>query len=434
MLVSFPTMKAISFLSGSSEPGSSKSKSLKALGLCALLLAGLLAVMLFQPWVANAQAASFKDVGPSHPYRVQIDTLAQLGIINGYSDGTFHPNATVTRQQLAKMVILAMRIAVSEDDKCTFPDVKKSGDLELYPDNYVAAAAREGIVTGYPAANGAIFKPDASVTVAQLVTMGTRATTRPLIVPPASYKSAWGNFSPVHAVIARVAQYNGLLRDFAPPGTKLKSMSPLRAATRAEAAALLFNIMGTDQGGLSGRFLGDSTDLVRFFREKTGGNDGKFSVPLETLAKFYVTYGKRFGIRADMAWAQMIHETGYGQYGGVVLPEQNNMAGIGATGPGVPGNSFATAELGVIAQYAHLAWYVYPQHFSDPYCVKVEQPADGPITTPGDPRHFAQENGGPHKGNVRTVYELSGKWAVGSEYGAAVQRIAASITLTVGLW
>ncbi|NLP10804.1 glucosaminidase domain-containing protein, partial [bacterium] len=41
----------------------------------------------------------------------------------------------------------------------------------------------------------------------------------------------------------------------------------------------------------------------------------------ETLAKLYVVYGKRFGIRADMAWAQMIHETGYGQYGGDVAPE-----------------------------------------------------------------------------------------------------------------
>ncbi len=99
---------------------------------------------------------------------------------------------------------------------------------------------------------------------------------------------------------------------------------------------------------------------------------------LETLAKLYVVYGKRFGIRADMAWAQMIHETGYGQYGGDVAPEQNNMAGIGATG-GIPGNSFATAELGVIAQYIHLAWYIYPEHMSDPYCILVSQPADGPI-------------------------------------------------------
>lgn len=418
MLVSFLTMKT---------------KHLKLPGFLALALMTVLAGALLQPHIAQAQAAGFSDVPSSNPYRVQIETLAQLGIIEGYSDGTFHPNAAVTRQQLAKMVILSMRIGVSVADESPFLDVMKTSGSSLYPDHYVAAAAREGIVTGYQGSSGPVFKPSAPITLAQLVTMGTRAAARSLIVPPSSYKSAWGNFDPSHGVIARVAQYNGLLRDVALPGSTLKSMSPWRTGTRAEAAALLFNIMGTDTAGLNGRFLGDSTDLVRYFRTNSGGSDGKFSVSLEALAKLYVLYGDRFGIRADMAWAQMIHETGYGQYGGVVMPEQNNMAGIGATGPGVPGNSFATAELGVIAQYAHLAWYLYPTHLPDPYCAMVEQPANAPITTPGDPRHF-ESGGSPHKGNVRTVYELSSKWAVGPDYGAAVQRKAAGITLTVGLW
>jgi len=423
MLVSFLAMKTLT----------TRTTSLRLLGLCALAVVAVITGVLLQPQIAQAQAAGFSDVPSSNPYHVQIETLAQLGIIEGYSDGTFHPNAPVTRQQLAKMVILSMRIAVSEGDVSAFVDVKKTTGGALYPDHYVAAAAREGIVTGYTGSSGPLFKPDAPISLAQLVTMGTRATMRSLIVPPSSYKSAWGNFDPAHAVIARVAQYNGLLRELPPPGSTLKSMSPWRTATRAEAAALLFNIMGTDTAGLNGRFPGDSSDLVRYFREHSGGSDGKFSVSLEALAKLYVVYGKRFGIRADMAWAQMIHETGYGQYGGVVVPEQNNLAGIGATGPGVPGNSFASAELGVIAQYAHLAWYVYPSHLSDPYCASVEQPADGPITTPGDPRHFVID-GRVHRGNVRTVYELSAKWAVGPDYGAAVQQKAAGIALSVGIW
>ncbi len=203
------------------------------------------------------------------------------------------------------MVILAMRIGVSEADESAFGDVKKTADGTLYPDHYVAAAAREGIVTGYEGPKGPLFKPDASITLAQLVTMGTRATTRSLVVPPDSYRSAWGNFDPKHSVIARVAQYNGLLRELAPPGSTLKSMSPWRTATRAEAAALLFNIMGTDTAGLNGRFLGDSSDLVRYFREHSGGSDGKFSVSLEALAKLYVDYGetlrhpRRHGLGAD---------------------------------------------------------------------------------------------------------------------------------------
>jgi len=415
---------------------SSRAGSVRCLLLGILAVAVAFAGLMLAPRPAEARAAGFSDVPESHPYHVQIETLAQLGIINGYADGTFRPDAQVTRQQFAKMVILAMRISVTEDDRCVFGDVAKSSDVDLYPDNYIAAAAREGITTGYP---GSIFKPYAAITMAQLVTMGTRAGDRPFYVPPGSYKSAWGNFDKVHSVIARVAQYNGLLRELAPPGKNLKSFSPYGNATRGQAAALLFNVMGTDTAGLNGRFLGDSTDLVRYFREQTDGNDGKFSVPLEQLAKMYVIYGKRFGIRADMAWAQMIHETGYGQYGGDVLPEQNNMAGIGATGGGVRGHSFETAELGVIAQFVHLAWYVYSQHMTDPYCVHVQQPADGPITCPGDPRHFVdQESGAVHKGNVRTIYDLSGKWAPGANYGSAIQGIASRMIeqgfITCGLW
>jgi hypothetical protein len=392
------------------------------------------AAVLLAPRIAEAQAAGFSDVPETHPYHLQIETLSQLGIIAGYSDGTFRPEDLVTRQQFAKMVILAMRISVGEDDKCEFVDVTKSSDVDLYPDNYVAAAARESIVTGYPGTAGPIFRPDAFITMAQMVTMGTRACDRPLFVPPDSFKPAWGSFDTVHSVIARVAQYNGLLRELAPSGKTLKSLSPWKNATRGQAAALLCNVMGTDTAGLNGRFLGDSSDLVKMFRAATDGNNGKFTVPLEDLAKLYVKYGKRFGIRADMAWAQMIHETGYGQYGGDVKPGQNNMVGIGATGGGVPGNSFATAELGVIAQYAHLAWYLYPDHVSDGYCALVVQPDDGPITAPGDPRHFVQSNGQVHKGNVRTIYELSGKWAPGSTYGSAIQALASRIEVTCGLW
>ncbi len=384
-------------------------------------MTALFAVLgLLQP--AVAKAAGFSDVPNSNPYHVQIETLAQLGIIEGYPDGTFRPDAPLTRQQFAKMVVLAMRIAVSESDVCDFKDVTRSGAGSLYPDKYVAAVARERIATGYAVPSARRFKPLMPVTLGQLVTMVTRAAGRPLTAPPDSYRSSWREFDTIHAPAERIAEYNGLLRGLAPTGTALKSMSPWAIATRGQAAALLFNVMGTDSASLEGRFLGTADDLVRYFRAKTGGKDGKFTVPLDTLAQYYITYGARFGLRADMAWAQMIHETGWGQYGGDVLPAQNNMAGIGATGGGVHGNSFATAELGVIAQYAHLAWYVYPDHVSDPYCVKVTQPAGGPITTPGDPRHFLQPDGSPHRATARTVYDLSGTWAVGSDYGAALQR------------
>ena len=349
----------------------------------ALLALALLAVFLLT--TAPALAA-FADVPTNNQYRLQIDVMAKLGVVAGFQDGTFRPDAPVTRQQFAKMVVLAMRIPVSEADVSPFADVHIAGPATLYPDNYVAAVAREQITLGTGGSLGGkpLFNPGGHVTLAQVVTMMTRASGRPLVSPSSSYRSVWGDFDNGHGPTARVAQYNGLLR-YLPD---VLASSPWRDATRAETAALLYNLMGTDPQGMNGLFLGSSSDLVAYFRNQ-GRTAEKFTVPLKDLAKMYVLLGRRFGIRADMAWAQMVHETNFGEYTGEVGALQNNMAGIGATG-GVPGYFFATAELGVIAQYTHLAWYVYPDHLDDLYCRKVAiwDPAGTLPNVPGDPRHF----------------------------------------------
>lgn len=389
---------------------------------------------------ASPPALAFTDVTSSKysgEYSVQIQVMAQLGVVNGFGDGTFRPNDSVTRQQFAKMLVAAMRIPVSESDKCAFADVAPSGPNSLYPDNYIAALSREGIATGVTSvATSGLFKPDDTISLAQLITMCVRAadTVRakaeasPLPEPPSSYRATWGNFGAPHYQSARKAQYNGLLREL-----PLSQMNPWRPATRAEAAALLFNLMGTDPESICGRFLGTSGDLVRYFRSKVPSGE-KFSVSVEELARLYDEYCRRFGIRADVAWVQMCHETAFGWAlgQGDVRPEQNNFAGIGATGGGVPGNTFARAELGVIAHVVHLAWYAYPDHLDDDYCRWVVVPTlETPITTPGDPRHFVWE-GRPHRGGARTVLDLSEKWAVGSAYGATLRAMMANVPVTRG--
>jgi len=130
------------------------------------------------------------------------------------------------------------------------------------------------------------------------------------------------------------------------------------------------------------------------------------------IAQLYVDWGYRFGIRADVAFAQMLHETNFLRYGGDVSPSQNNFAGIGATGGGNPGNSFATPELGVVAHYAHLAWYVFPNHVNG-YC-----------NSSFDPRHF----GTTHRNTVHIIRDLAGQWAVpGTGYAEALARYATEI-------
>jgi len=128
------------------------------------------------------------------------------------------------------------------------------------------------------------------------------------------------------------------------------------------------------------------------------------------LADLYIKYGTVFNIRADIAWAQMAHETGFLKYGGIVPESANNFAGIGATGQknsdgSYKYNVFASEELGVIAHYAHLAWYVYPDHLNNGYC-----------NSNYDPRHGS----GHHYNGNNTLSVLNSSWAVGSSYTSKI--------------
>lgn len=75
------------------------------------------------------------------------------------------------------------------------------------------------------------------------------------------------------------------------------------------------------------------------------------------IIKDYKEQGEKYQVRWDLAFAQACHETGIFQFGGDVQLEQNNFAGIGATGNGVPGDSFPTISAGVLGQIQHLACY-----------------------------------------------------------------------------
>ena len=136
--------------------------------------------------------------------------------------------------------------------------------------------------------------------------------------------------------------------------------------------------------------------LVRIFEIK-GSSKVNWA---RRLAPLYIKWGQEFNIRADIAWAMMCHETGFLEFGGIARPEWNNFCGLGVVGPDGVGCRFDSEELGVIAHYAHLAWYVYPSHVNE-YCSKTY-----------DPRHSDSHY---YNGNS-TIGTLNGRWAPGSTY------------------
>ncbi|CAN1724618.1 Mannosyl-glycoprotein endo-beta-N-acetylglucosamidase-like domain-containing protein [Hyphomicrobium sp. 1Nfss2.1] len=93
--------------------------------------------------------------------------------------------------------------------------------------------------------------------------------------------------------------------------------------------------------------------LTEYLRERNPRLNGRY----EQLAALYKKHGEALGIRWDTAFFQMILETGALRYTGDVRPDQNNFAGLGASGGGAHGERFADISSGVKAHLQHLLMY-----------------------------------------------------------------------------
>ena len=125
----------------------------------------------------------------------------------------------------------------------------------------------------------------------------------------------------------------------------------------------LMQIMGTSQTTVA--------QMVRYYNSNASGYDtfkakynGKYNGVLakggastiNQFAQIFYEEATAEGVRAEIAFTQCMKETGFLKYGGDVLPNQYNFAGIGATGA-VHGASFSNVRIGIRAQIQHLKAY-----------------------------------------------------------------------------
>ena len=110
-------------------------------------------------------AANFPDT-QGHWAESEIDKWSNAGVINGYSDGQFMPDANITRAELAKIISTERQYETSAD--ISFSDV--SGD-EWFVDCLKMCVA-QGIIGGY---EDGTFRPDNAVTREEAATMFQRA-------------------------------------------------------------------------------------------------------------------------------------------------------------------------------------------------------------------------------------------------------------------
>ena len=152
--------------------------------------------------------------------------------------------------------------------------------------------------------------------------------------------------------------------------------------------------------------------LMRVLTERNPGMPAKF----QSIATLYKAHGERHRIRWDYAFFQMLVETNYllfknasGQ--GDVSPAQNNFAGIGTTGGGVPGDSFPDVSTGVLGQMQHLLAYS-GERIANPVANRTREKQDDIIAA-------SQK-----LGRAVTFRDLSGRWAADRHYWRSIAFVA----------
>ena len=111
--------------------------------------------------IPGAAAAAFADVYTSYPYWDAVIWAHGQGIVSGYADGSFRPDATINRAEFTKIVVGANFTAAAvmlcdPEHMYTFSDAGRS---EWYS-KHLCLAAQHRIVAGYPDGS---FRPDQPV-------------------------------------------------------------------------------------------------------------------------------------------------------------------------------------------------------------------------------------------------------------------------------
>ena len=153
--------------------------------------------------------------------------------------------------------------------------------------------------------------------------------------------------------------------------------------------------------------------LMTFLKGRNTNLDPRFN----DIASYYKKHGEKWRVRWDYAFFQMAIETNYLTYRrpdgrwGDVNPKQNNFAGIGTTGGGVPGDRFPDVTTGVLGQIQHLVAYS-GERMDQPAAPRTQLKQDDIILE-------SQRLGRP----VR-FSDLARRWAVDPKYGASIEWVA----------
>lgn len=109
----------------------------------------------------------YTDVASDAWYNTAVSAMTKAGIVDGYPDGTFRPDAPITRAEMAKIISLFAKLDKSES---RFSDIAGH-----WAEAYIKLAAGNGWIAGYP---DGTFGPQRNITRAETATMINRVLDR----------------------------------------------------------------------------------------------------------------------------------------------------------------------------------------------------------------------------------------------------------------
>lgn len=119
----------------------------------------------------NIVNPNFTDIDENNEYYKPIAALVEAGIIKGYPDGSFKPNATLTRAHMSKMIVLGYELDIQEELTHPFVDVAHESEYA----GYIQTLFETGITTGTTATT---FSPAENVRRGQLSAFVIRAESK----------------------------------------------------------------------------------------------------------------------------------------------------------------------------------------------------------------------------------------------------------------
>ncbi len=354
--------------------------------------------------VVPQKVVTFSDVTENHSWAAEAITyLSSEEILAGVGDGSFAPDEQVTKEQFAKMLCLALSVELTEAEEAiaTYTDVPS----ERWSFAYIEAMKDVFPLDDTSPINQ--FNPEQPFLrqdVAATIINGMGLAKESNLFNKNVLDSLFFDSSEVRQSLrlpVAIAVERGILRG---NDSEIRPNAPV---TRAEAAVFIYRMMLIRQGKGELEFVTHTPIVaesqVSLEQAKAWAAERGAHQRFIDIADIYWKYGEITGIRPEVLYAQAAKETGYGKYGGRVLPEQNNWAGIKtATANGdetYDHETFETPDDGVRAHFNHMSAYLGLEPVGEPHG-----------------RYFTATRTA-WAGTVTTVEELGNKWAPEHTYG-----------------